>query len=99
MVLNGKRVDFDYIWEEILYSEGETLEQVAQQGCGCPLPDGVQGQAGWGFEQPGLEGSVHTYSRGLELGDLKGSPQPKPFHDSMILFWILGFELCFKVMN
>ena len=35
---------------------GETLEQVAQQGCGCPLPGSIQGQAGWGFEQPGLEG-------------------------------------------
>jgi len=41
--------------EEILYSEGgEAVEQVAQRSCGCPLPGSVQGQAGWGFEQPGL---------------------------------------------
>jgi len=30
------------------------LEQVAQRGCGCPIPGGVQGQVGWGSEQPGL---------------------------------------------
>jgi len=26
---------------------------------------GVQGQAGWGFEQPGLVGGVPAYSRGI----------------------------------
>jgi len=31
---------------------------------GCPLPAGVQGQAGWGCEQSGLEGAVPAYSRG-----------------------------------
>jgi len=41
---------------------------------------------GWGFEQPGLEEDVPAYSRGLELGDLKGPFQPKPFYDSVILF-------------
>ena len=25
---------------------GDTLEQVAQGGCGCPIPGGIQGQAG-----------------------------------------------------
>ena len=45
---------------------GETLEQVAQGGCGCPLPGSIQGQAEWGFEQPGLEGGVSAYSR--EIG-------------------------------
>jgi len=29
------------------------------------LPGGVQGQAGWGFEQPGLVGGVPAYSRGV----------------------------------
>ena len=38
------------------------LEQVAQRACGCPLPEGIQGQAGWGCEQPGLEGCVPAYS-------------------------------------
>ena len=39
----------------------------------------IQGQAGWGSEQPGLVGGVPAYSRGLELDDLKGLFQPKPF--------------------
>ena len=52
--------------EEILYCEGgETLEQVAQGGCGCPVSGGVQDQAGWSFEQPGLEGGVPAYCRGV----------------------------------
>ena len=71
-------------YEEILYCKGgETLEQVAWRGCRCPLLGGIQGQAGWDFEQPGLEGAVPAYSRGLDLHDLKGPFQPKPFHDSM----------------
>ena len=35
------------------------------------------------FERPGLVGGVPAYSRGLELGDLKGPFKPKPFCDSM----------------
>ena len=27
---------------------------------GCPLPRSIQGQAGGGFEQPGLEGGVEV---------------------------------------
>jgi len=33
---------------------GAALEQVAQRGCGCPLPGGIQGQVGCGSGQPGL---------------------------------------------
>jgi len=37
----------------MFYNEGaEALEQVAQRSSGCP--GSVQGQAGWGFEQPDL---------------------------------------------
>ena len=58
MVLNWKRVDWTISWEEILYCEGgETLEQAAQRGCECPLPGGIQGQAGWSCEQPDLSNS------------------------------------------
>ena len=40
-------------------------EQVAQGGCGCPIPGGTQGQAGWGPGQPELlDGTAH----GRELG-------------------------------
>jgi len=45
------------------------------------LPGSIQGQAGWGFEQPGLVGGVPAYGRGLELGDFKGPFQTKPFCD------------------
>jgi len=31
-----------------------TMRVVRQESCGCPLPGSVQGQVGWGFEQPGL---------------------------------------------
>ena len=45
-----------------LHCEGsEELEQVAQRGCGCPIPGSVQGQAGWGFEQPGLVEGVPAH--------------------------------------
>ena len=43
------------------------LEQVAQRGCGCPLPGGIQDKAGWVFEQSVLVGGVPPYSRGLEI--------------------------------
>ena len=40
-----------------LHTEGgDTLEQVAQGGCGCPIPGGIQGQAGCGSGQPGSGG-------------------------------------------
>ena len=29
----------------------------------APSHEGIQGQAGWGFEQPGLMGGVPAYSR------------------------------------
>ena len=60
----------------------------------------------WGFEQPGLEGGVPAYSRGLELDDLKGHFQPKPFCDSMIIRilqepWKISFDtkLLLSVLN
>ena len=69
---NGFKLDVDLgqiqtrYQEEILYCEGgETLEQVAQRGCGRPLPGSIQGQAEWGSDQSGLEGGVPAYSRGV----------------------------------
>ena len=60
-----------------------TVSKVVKRGCGCPLSGSVQGQAGWGFEQPGLEWGAPAYSRGLELHDLKGFFNP---NHSMILW-------------
>jgi len=47
-----------------------------------PLPGSIPGQAGWGCEQPGLEGGVPAYSRGLEPDILKVPSNP---NYSMIL--------------
>ncbi|TRZ19227.1 hypothetical protein HGM15179_007900 [Zosterops borbonicus] len=39
------------IWKKFHYCEGEALEQSAQRICGCPIPENVQVQVGWGSEQ------------------------------------------------
>jgi len=44
---------------------GEALAQVAQSSCGCPLPGRVEGQVGWGFEQPGLVEGDSAHDRGV----------------------------------
>ena len=71
---------------KFFHTEGsEALEQVAQGGCGCPIPGGIQGQAGCGSGQPGLVVGDPAYSRGLKLVDHCGLFQPRPFYDSVIL--------------
>lgn len=52
---------------------------------GMPPPCKYSRPDGWDCEQPGLEGGVPSYSRGLDLDDLKDPFQPKPFYDSMVL--------------
>jgi len=47
---------------------GAALEQVAQGGCGCPIPGGIHGQAGCGSGQPGLLVGDSAHSRGVETG-------------------------------
>jgi len=42
------------------------VEQVAQGGCGCPIPGGIQGQAGCDSGQPGLVVGDPAHSRGVE---------------------------------
>ena len=49
---------------------GDALEQVAQGGCGCQIPGGIQGQDGCGSGQPGLVVGDPAHSRGLKLHDL-----------------------------
>jgi len=44
-----------------------SLEQVLQGGCGCPIPGGIQCQAGCGSGQPGLVVGDPAHSKGLEL--------------------------------
>ena len=42
------------------------MEQVAQGGCGCPIPGGIQGQAGCGSGQPSLVVGDPAHSRDVE---------------------------------
>jgi len=58
MLLSNREEGF----EAIRYA----LEQVAQGGCGCPIPAGIQGQAGCGSGQPGLLVGNPAHSRGVE---------------------------------
>jgi len=41
------------------------VEQVAQRSCGCLIPGSVQGQVGWGFDQPGLVEGMLAHGRGI----------------------------------
>jgi len=56
---------------------GDALEQVAQGGCGCPIPGGIQGQAGCGSGQPDLVVGNPAHSRGLKLDDHCDPFQPR----------------------
>jgi len=47
---------------------GDTLEKVAQGGCGCPISGGIHGQAGCGSGQRGLVVGDTAHSRGVETG-------------------------------
>ena len=58
------------------------MAQAAQRGCGCPIPGYAQGQAGWGPGQLSW-GASTAHSKGMELNDLCGTFQLKPFYDSI----------------
>jgi len=78
--------------EDILYSEGcEALEQVAQRSCGYPLPGSVQGQVGWGFEQPGLVEDVPAHGRGGWNQMIFKVPS-KPNHSMILWFYEEGLR-------
>ena len=47
-----------------------TLAQVAQRGGRCPIPGNVQGQVGWGSEQPDPVEDVPAHCRGVGPDDL-----------------------------
>ncbi|KAK4815951.1 LOW QUALITY PROTEIN: hypothetical protein QYF61_010445 [Mycteria americana] len=48
------------------------LEQVAHRSCGCPIPGNVQGQVGWGFEQPGLAEGWWLVTSDVSQGSVLG---------------------------
>ena len=85
MVLNWDRGGLGWILGRSFSHRGwDALEQIAQGGCGCPIPGGIQGQAGCGSGQPGLVVGDPAHSRGLKLHDHCGPFQPRPFYDSLI---------------
>jgi len=54
--------------KEILHCKGcEAQEQEAQRSCGSLIPASVQGQAGCGFQPPGLVEGVPAHGRGLGI--------------------------------
>jgi len=74
---------WDIIWSNSfgIYS-GDTLEQVAQGGCGCPSLEALKarlevalGSLVWWL--------MTAHSWGLKLDDHRGPFQPRPFYDSM----------------
>jgi len=79
-----------FLREEVFHPEGgDALEQVAQVGCGCPIPGGIQGQDGCGSGQPGLLVGDPAHSRGDETKDHCCPFQHRAFYDSVILFYAL----------
>ena len=74
------------------------MEQVSQRSCGCPLHGSVQRQAGWSFEQLRLmEGLLSLpMAELLELDDLQGPFQSKPFYVSMMQYILRDRVFCWK---
>ena len=64
----SKQVQVRYEKEVFHTEDGDALEQVAEGGCGCPIPGGIQGQAGCGSGQPGQVVGDPAHSRGVETG-------------------------------
>jgi len=75
-------------YEEFFYNDGgDILKQVAQRSCGCPIIESVQGQIGWGFEQPESERCPCPWQGALNFIIFKGLFQPRLFCDSMSTLW------------
>ena len=78
-----------WLFPLLLHSEcGDALEQVAQGGSGCPIPGGIQGQAGCGSGQPVLVVGNPAHSRGVGTRWLLWSfstPDILWFYDSLSL--------------
>jgi len=64
-----------------------TLEQVAQGGCGCSIPGGIQSRAGCGSGQPGLVVGNPACSRGLKLDEHCGLLHPRGHSMILWFFW------------
>jgi len=58
----------------VVWTLTTVLEHATQRSCGCPIPEGLQGQDAQGSRQPDLQPDLvignPAYGRGLELGNL-----------------------------
>jgi len=52
------------------------------RGGRCPIPGDIQGEVGWGSEQPDVVEDVPAHCRG---GGLRGPLHPKLFYDSVFV--------------
>ena len=67
----------------VFWSMERISPEGTRKGCGCPIPGGIQDQAGCGSGQPGLVVGDPAHGRGLELDEHCGPFQPRLFCDSM----------------
>ena len=58
--------------------------RLPKEARGCPIPGGIQGQAGCGSGQPGLLVGDPAHIRGLEPDEHCGPSQPRPFYDVIL---------------
>jgi len=65
----------------------------------CPIPGGTQGQVGCGPGQPDPVGGSPAHNRGLALGGLEGPFQPKPFCNSVIIFFSRISAFCWASLH
>ena len=69
------------------------VPQTAQRSCGCPLPGSVQGQAGQGFDQPGLVEGVPAHGRGGGTGwSIRSLP-------AQTIIWFYDLQLAWTLNN
>ena len=62
--------------KKFFYGEsGETLEQVAQEVSGGPIPGNIQGQVGRGSEQPQLVEDIVAHCGGIDLLKVPSNPR------------------------
>ena len=69
------------MWD-ILNSALLSLHVLKDRPYGCPTLVGVEGRVGWGPGQPDLVGGNQPMRGGMEINDLGGPFQLKPFYDS-----------------
>lgn len=55
--------------QNFYFESSEALAQVAYRRHGCPIPESMENQGGWDFEQPGPVMVSLPMAAGLELDD------------------------------